>query len=296
MKLRISRAAIRKWVTRVRILRDIAVCVRKPARTIRSAILGRPGQAEFRNGLRVTFGPHDGKLHAALLSTDPRWRQWTVTVVDNDFLFQIGDLKFFQPNKGALTADMNSGFGPLFGGFDYEQAVVLDVGAYFGETVVLAHSWGARRFIAYEPLPRNVCYLKSTLDLNGINAVVVPCAVGEVDGSVDWFVDARTIGNLAFGLESGATRVRVETRSWESILTDAADRGATIAKVNCEGGERHLIQTPDTLISQVPNWAIEAHSPTIAEELCKKFRSMDYRVDKVWTDGRQLTIIQCRRL
>ncbi|HEX2267748.1 MAG TPA: FkbM family methyltransferase, partial [Actinomycetota bacterium] len=76
--------------------------------------------------------------------------------------------------------------------------VVLDVGANFGIYSVIA---GARvgstgRVFAFEPVPENVQYLRTNIDLNGLgNVEIVPEAVGSETGRMRIFLSPDSIGS-----------------------------------------------------------------------------------------------------
>ncbi len=187
------------------------------------------------------------------------------------YLFKKDDIKLIQPHAGVLNEDLNK-----YKVFDYKGKTVLDVGAYFGETSVLFHKWGAKKIIAVEPIKEHVEILKENIKLNNVPAEILPRAVGDKNGKGFLAVDGTMIGHPELGLKKGKTHIAVEFITWEKLLKIAIEKGVTIAKVDCEGAERFLADVPAKLLRKIPNWIIEAHSEEIEQKLTKKFSSCGF--------------------
>ncbi|MEM5830515.1 MAG: hypothetical protein QXL82_03335, partial [Candidatus Aenigmatarchaeota archaeon] len=65
-------------------------------------------------------------------------------------------------------------------------------------------------------------------------------------------------------------KIRVKCVSWENVLKNAIKEKVDIAKVDCEGCEKFLVDVNDELIKQIPEWIIECHSYEIAREIINK--------------------------
>ncbi len=61
---------------------------------------------------------------------------------------------------------------------DLERSLFVNVGANIGTTCLNAHTLGARRFLAFEPVSRNFALLEHNLRSNGIVAQLHQCALG----------------------------------------------------------------------------------------------------------------------
>jgi hypothetical protein len=57
-------------------------------------------------------------------------------------------------------------------GFDVDGAVVLDIGAHFGDSAVWFASHGARRIVAFEPFPQTAAVAAESILLNDLGSVV----------------------------------------------------------------------------------------------------------------------------
>jgi len=124
----------------------------------------------------------------------------------------------------------------------------LDVGGYLGETVYLFKKWGAEEVVVYEPDPLKVKHIRETMQLNGVKGIVY-----------ESFVGCSTSHNSV---------------GWIDVLKD----GFEVAKVDCEGCEKHLLSLPDDLIRKVPKWVIECHGPETLRQLGEKFLRAGFKV------------------
>src|SRR6266851_1823796 len=61
-------------------------------------------------------------------------------------------------------------FLDLYDLYDYRGGVVIDIGAYIGDTAVYFAKNGAAEVYSYEPNPINYEYLKKNINLNGVSA------------------------------------------------------------------------------------------------------------------------------
>jgi len=64
-------------------------------------------------------------------------------------------------------------------------------------------------------------------------------------------------------------------------LQNAIKEKVDIAKIDCEGCEKYLMDMENELIGRIKEWVIEAHSREIAINLIKKFRSCRFKLEKI---------------
>jgi FkbM family methyltransferase len=135
---------------------------------------------------------------------------------------------------------------------------VLDVGANVGFYSLLASRLvgdGGRVF-AFEPLPRNLFYLRRHLDLNGAgNVAVHAVAVAEATGSE--FLDVQGDPSMASFSERG---LAVPTVSLDQFFDAASAPPPSFVKIDVEGAESRVLRgAKRTLRVNHPTVLLSAH-------------------------------------
>lgn len=163
---------------------------------------------------------------------------------------------------------------------DFSGKTVLDVGGYVGDTAVLFWKWGAKKVIVYEPLEENLRYLRRNIELNKIDAEVHQYAVCNMCGRITVNVDEESIGTRIFGLAPGKHKLLLNGISWNEVLKEAIRNNVEIAKIDCEGCEKSLLDAHKNGIKEIPCWIIESHNGDTDKALVEMFSSLgfDYRV------------------
>ena len=164
--------------------------------------------------------------------------------------------------------------------------VVYDLGANVGyytlQASVLAGPQG--KVFAFEPLPRNLEYLRRHLALNRIeNAVVIDAAVADRSGTVRFEEDAST-SKGRIGAQGG-----LEVRA--IALDDWIDQGKlpppNLLKIDIEGAELQALQGARKALSRThPTIFLSTHSGKVHKDCLAFLGSLGYRVVSI--DGREL--------
>jgi FkbM family methyltransferase len=164
--------------------------------------------------------------------------------------------------------------------------VVFDLGANVGYyTLISALRAGpGGRVFAFEPLPRNLAFLKRHLALNRIeNATVIEAAVADCGGTVRFKQDSSTSkGRIG---EGGSLEVQCLS------LDDWVDRGLLPApdllKIDIEGAEFQALQGARRLLAAShPPIYLSTHSGEVHRDCLGLLASLAYRLTPL--DGRPL--------
>ncbi|MEM1510098.1 MAG: FkbM family methyltransferase [Thermofilaceae archaeon] len=140
--------------------------------------------------------------------------------------------------------------------FSFKDKVVLDIGAYIGDTSLFFAAKGARKVIAYEPNPEVFKVLVKNVEINKMREKILPInlAVGK-DGHVDFFISSYAPGSTLFKerfvlrTQHGKSRaleqfclkqVRVRSVSIATILNEIGP--VDILKMDCEGCEFIILE------------------------------------------------------
>ena len=152
-----------------------------------------------------------------------------------------GELRGFRWITGAATHGCWVGtyerpVQQLFRRFIRPGAVVLDAGANTGFYTLLASKLAGPhgRVFAFEPLPRNLHYLRRHLELNGVgNVTVVPMALRGSSGTARF----RTAAHASMGALAGDGDLEVPAASLDDLLASGRITMPDFIKMDIEGAE-----------------------------------------------------------
>jgi FkbM family methyltransferase len=186
--------------------------------------------------------------------------------------------------------------GCWLGSYEYEKrkifertiergTVVFDVGAHVGFYTLLASVLvGPRgKVIAFEPLPRNLGYLRSHLSINRVaNVSVVEAAVGDLSGAV--LFDEGLGPSMGHIAREGSLRVQAVTLD-EMVMTGKIPPPAYI-KVDVEGAEARLLAGARKVLSAYhPVVFLATHSEELYRECTLLLRSLNYELQPIAAAG-----------
>ena len=186
--------------------------------------------------------------------------------------------------------------GFWLGSFDYDKQrlfeqllkpgdVVYDIGAHVGFYTLLASKLVGPegKVYAFEPLPRNLRYLREHLRLNHVtNVEVVEAAVSDVSEEVAFDQSSyHTWGHLD---PNGTLRVRA--LKLDQAVLDLGFRPPKLVKVNVEGAEKAVLQGAREMIQlHHPIFIVSTHGDTIHRECCALLKEQGYELRSVYGPG-----------
>jgi FkbM family methyltransferase len=165
-------------------------------------------------------------------------------------------------------------------------SVIYDIGANVGYFSLLAAVLAGDQgwVYAFEPLPRNVAFLRRHIELNRLNNIsVIEAAVSEEQGEAYFDLGASSaMGHLA---ESG--EIRVEMVSLDQMMAEGTLLPPDYIKLDVEGAEYHALVGAENLLKTyhpilfLDTHQREAHTPAI-----EFLTDLGYRFEIL--DGKQL--------
>jgi len=153
-------------------------------------------------------------------------------------------------------------------GSDFSGKVVLDVGAYNGDSAVFFALRGAQKVIALEPYPPSYALAQANIDRMGLTdkIILLPAALGPEEGQATFRIasaepDANTLAptSLTKNLIAFDQEIEVPLYPLEKLLQTYGP--FDFVKLDCEGCEFTIIEkTPEPILRAIPLWHIEYHA------------------------------------
>lgn len=201
-----------------------------------------------------------------------------------------------QGKKWIVGSSLN---GCWLGSYEYEKqtlfaktiregSIVFDLGAHVGFHSLLASvlvgSQG--KVYAFEPMPKNLSYLKEHIRINGItNITVIDAAVSDSSG-IAYFQENRCSfqGHLA-----SVGNIEVKTVSLDEIISQGEIPNPDYIKIDVEGAELQVLNGAKNLLNNVkPTIFLATHGDEIQRQ-CRIFlESIGYRLEAI--NGKPLEI------
>lgn len=158
----------------------------------------------------------------------------------------------------------------------YQNARVLDIGGFVGDTARFFLKEGARKVVIVEPSEKNLRAMRVNLQGYEHQVSMLQKAFSSDDRPMQLLSEAVE-GSSCFGLGEGAYALQCAGISFASLLSFGP---FDIAKVDCEGGERHLLTSEDALLKRIPYWIIETHDLGTRKEILRKFCGCGFHLVK----------------
>jgi FkbM family methyltransferase len=132
---------------------------------------------------------------------------------------------------------------------DVKERIVVDIGAFVGDSTIYFAVKGAKRIIAIEPHPKAFEELVSNIKLNGLETIVIPinAAVASKAGEIciEENIDVRTTGGKYYRITDLRRNncVSIPAITLENIIEKyvAPYNEALVLKMDCEGCEYDVI-------------------------------------------------------
>jgi FkbM family methyltransferase len=160
-------------------------------------------------------------------------------------------------------------------------ATVYDIGANVGfYTLLSSVIVGLQGHVyAFEPLPRNVCFLREHIRLNGIaNATVVEAAVSDRSGETDF--DDSTGSATGHIKPSGGLRVKMV--KLDEFIADNSLPSPDCMKIDVEGDEMLVLTGAKSLLSgRQPTLFLSTHGADVHRDCCALLSSLGYSLQPV---------------
>jgi FkbM family methyltransferase len=195
-------------------------------------------------------------------------RGWKIRHVDHDYLLlspEPGTVLKCRLNQGTDISLVAEIFVRQVYGADFNQKVVVDVGAYNGDSAIYFARKGARLVIGLEPDPRSLELARENIKLNNLEDRVklLNVALSTRTGESKLGVNAVTpnISQIAEPTNLPDDALEIETVTVEEIMRRFNLQKIDFLKMNCEGCEYGIIRTlPDSALESINEIILEFHN------------------------------------
>lgn len=171
-------------------------------------------------------------------------------------------------------------------GSDFSGKVVLDIGAYNGDSAVFFALRGAQKVIALEPYPPSCALARANIARMGLEdkITLLPAALGPEEGHATFRIastepDANTLAPtpLTKNLITFDQAIDVPVYSLEKLLQTYGL--FDFVKLDCEGCEFAIVEkTSETLLRAIPLWHIEYHASP--EPIEARFQALGFETKR----------------
>ena len=221
-----------------------------------------------------------------------RLLRWPLSFIPPELVVPILQGKL----KGRKWVVGSSKHGCWLGSYEYHKRrlfeklihagdTVYDIGAHVGFYTLLASilTGPAGRVYAFEPLPRNVRYLRKHLALNRVaNVTVFEAAVTDTDG----FTDFQESDSHLEGRVTPGGNLRLKTVSLDRLVTAATIAPPHFLKVDAEGAEFAVLTGAREILAQFrPVIFLATHGASLRRDCGNLLTSLGYRLRPVPGDN-----------
>lgn len=230
-------------------------------------LLKKPMNIRFRNGIQGYLGSNTIYKIVYYMGRGVNLKP----VSDGILEVSIRNHKFRAPARNVDTLEYVFLSEVFDGGVNYLGKMVLDVGAYVGDTATYFWNKGASKIICYEPIEDFFYWLGQNVELNGINAELYNLGVSDKQGEEEIIYSEL---NCLVGSKGNRT-ITIETLSLSEVLQKHGT--VDICKFVSPGGEQAILNLSDAELLRVPTWFVETTSKKCEAELSDKFSKAGFK-------------------
>lgn len=161
----------------------------------------------------------------------------------NDVEIDVAGMKFIMPFPHGTYELEEIFINNMYGEPCCKNAVIVDVGAFIGDSAVFFANRGAKLIVAFEPVPILFDFLKRNLTLNGFEKVIRARneAVSDVSGTFNIGYIPTRPGSSSENPVEQALFFEVPSIPLSEVITDLG--WVDILKIDCEGCEHRALQS-----------------------------------------------------
>jgi FkbM family methyltransferase len=161
--------------------------------------------------------------------------------------------------------------------------VVYDIGANVGFYTLLASELVGKqgKVFAFEPLPRNINYLKKHIELNKCkNVFVIEAAVYNIEGEVNFGEDAY--GSVYGRVVDDVSNIKVKSVVLDKMVKEQIVSAPNVLKLDIEGNELMALKGAENILKQYhPIIFLTTHSEKIRQDCLSFLKGLKYNFGEI---------------
>lgn len=194
--------------------------------------------------------------------------------------------------KGKKWIVGSSQHGCWLGSYEYDKqvlfaqtvkpgSVIYDLGSHVGFYTLLGSVLvgNTGKVFSFEPLPKNLTYLKKHLQINNIaNTQIIEAAVCDREGTAYFETN-----NCSFQGHLGSEgTLKVRTVGLDELITKEKVPIPNCLKIDVEGAEIKVLQGAKKMLTEFhPTIFLATHGENIHEECCELLLSLGYKLESI---------------
>lgn len=222
-------------------------------------------------------------------------KNYKINSVNGEVNIQIDGLEFTLPFPNGLFELLEIFKDKCYAGFNINDGVVVDVGAFIGDSALYFAKEGAKQVIAFEPIPElHALACKNVKKNNCTHRVEVRnCAVSDKYGTETLNVNPYWPGVSSQVQKNKLTYASsVKSEPLDAIIAELND--VALLKMDCEGMEYVLIPYAhkENALSHVEQICLEVHGPP--QPIVDVLKQANFKVD--YTRHEPNLLLRARKL
>jgi FkbM family methyltransferase len=181
-----------------------------------------------------------------------------------------GNVKFVHMHGTILEIFENEYYGDT----DVKGKVVVDVGAYVGDSAIYFALKGARKVIAIEPHPVAYAEMIENIRLNDLENVIVPVNAGLASKPGRLYIEGVDIRSTVTTYYAPSCNGLIPIITLSDVLSKYNIRDRSVLKMNCQGCEYDVILNDYEHVKVFEEIIIEYHVDAVA---LSKILSKDFK-------------------
>ncbi|WP_247004637.1 FkbM family methyltransferase [Halosolutus gelatinilyticus] len=171
--------------------------------------------------------------------------QTTICSVDVQFHAASAREHRFLPDDTGAHAEL---FEDMFSEI-HEDDVFFDIGAHIGiNSCVIGRKYPEIDIVCFEPRPQTRGSLETNLELNGIDAIVMDCAISNSDGTIAFDIQHDTPGEMG-EVRHSKRGTETPVRTLDGVVSDDGIPSPTVVMSDIVGEEINLLRGGSTTFS-----------------------------------------------